>query len=228
MHYISIFMITLFLGSSSLYAQKPDADTFFYNKGFSDGKAEGMRLGYAKAKKEIMKKLKSRLRTIKAMEAGKYLSKKHKITAPQIYQVRNSDGSLSVQVKGCRLEGELTTEEIVLLPKVEEGYISDAPARNLVSSTSMPKEKSVGLSDGVFMPGIDAAQYTKPTMASNVTQAVYKYLPNTSFYVNLLRTSGFPFTVTNGGSHLKVRFSSSSEAIGFLRRYELQPGRDMK
>jgi hypothetical protein len=188
-----------------------------------------MRLGYEKAKKEVLKKLKSRLNAIKAMEAGKYLSKKHKITAPQVYQVRKADGSLSVQVKGCRLEGELTPEEIVLLPKSESGYSDNTPnAESLYPSTLGAGGREQGISNGVFVPGIDSSAYSRPQMATRMTDTVYKYLPNTQFYVRLLRSSGYPFTITNGGTNVKVRFGSEQEALRFLRHYDLEPGRDAK
>ena len=225
-----IWLIALGLCVNPLYAKKADADKFFYDKGFTDGKTEGMRLGYDKAKKELMAKLKSRLTAIKAMEAGKYLSKKHKITAPQIYQVKKPDGSMSVLVKGCRLEGELTPEEIVLLPKAGNLYAdaSTANAKSLLPSTVDPVQGTKGVSDGVFMPGIDSNRYDKPAMANSMTNTVYKYLPNTEFYTKLLRSSGFPYTMSNGGTNLKVRFSSEREAIIFLKRYDLEPGRDVK
>jgi len=225
-----VLIVALSLGTNSLYAKKADADKFFYDKGFTDGKKEGMRLGYEKAKKEVLAKLKGRLKAIKAMEAGKYLSKKHKITAPQIYQVKKPDGSMSVLVKGCRLEGELTPEEIVLLPKAEDAYagLSGANAGSLLPSTVDPVQGTAGVSDGVFMPGVDANRYDKPQLASSMTSTVYKYLPNTEFYTKLLRSSGFPYTISNGGTNLKVRFSSEREAIIFLKRYDLEPGRDVK
>jgi len=225
-----IWLVALSVCSSTLYAKKADADKFFYDKGFNDGKTEGMRLGYDKAKKELMAKLKSRLTAIKAMEAGKYLSKKHKITAPQIYQVKKPDGSMSVLVKGCRLEGELTPEEIVLLPKAGnlDADASAANAKSLLPSTVDPVQGTKGVSDGVFMPGIDSNRYDKPAMANSMTNTVYKYLPNTEFYTKLLRSSGFPYTISNGGTNLKVRFSSEREAITFLKRYDLEPGRDVK
>lgn len=227
MKLIKIIGLASFFTVLCLHADKPDADKFFYDQGFNDGKIEGIRLGYKKAEKELLKKLKSRIDAIKAMEAGKYLSRKHKITAPQIYQVRKPDGSLSIQVRGCRLEGELTPEEIMLLPKSSSPYSqSTQEARGGVSESSSSKN-GAGMSNGVFLPGIDTAQYDKPTMAVNVTDTVYKYLPNTDFYVNELRISGFPFTVTNGGVNLKVRFSSEQEAVIFMRRYGLEPGRDL-
>jgi len=222
-------MLALLAVGTLAHAKKPDADKFFYDKGFSDGKAEGLRIGYEKAKKEVLQKLKSRLKAIKAMEAGKYLSRKHKITAPQIYQIRRDDGSLSVLVKGCRLEGELTPEEIVLLPKAEGVYgaVSDgANVGSLLPSTINPSV--TGASNGVFIPGIDTSSYDKPQLANSATNTVYKYLPNTVFYTKLLRTSGFPYTISNAGSNLKVRFASEREAIIFLQRYDLEPGRDVK
>jgi len=225
-----VVAVVLCLSTGPLYAKKADADKFFYEKGFTDGKKEGMRIGYEKAKKEVLAKLKSRLKAIKAMEAGKYLSKKHKITAPQIYQVKKPDGSMSVLVKGCRLEGELTPEEIVLLPKAEESYtgISGANANSLLPSTVDTSTTDRGVSNGVFMPGVDANRYDKPQLANSMTNTVYKYLPNTNFYTKLLRSSGFPYTISNGGTNLKVRFSSEREAIIFLKRYDLEPGRDVK
>jgi len=224
-----VWLVVLCICVSPLSAKKADADKFFYEKGFTDGKKEGLRLGYEKAKKEVLAKLKSRLSAIKAMGAGKYLSKKHKITAPQIYQVKKPDGSMSVLVKGCRLEGESTPEEIVLLPKAENIYggASGANADSLLPST-VDAQGSAGVSNGVFMPGIDANRYDKPALASSMTSTVYKYLPNTEFYTKLLRSSGFPYTMSNGGVNLKVRFSSEREAITFLRRYDLEPGRDVK
>lgn len=222
-----LLLISAFIGNV-LYAQKPDSDKFFYDKGYRDGKVQGMRIGYDKAKKEIMRKLKSRLTSIKAMEAGKYLSRKHRITAPQIYQVRRADGSLSVQIKGCRLEAELTPEEIMLLPSYTEYADKISNAGGLLPSSVDVENDQKGVSDGVFLPGIDSTRQSNPKMASSMIGAVYKYLPNTEFYIRLLRTSGFPFTITNGGINIKVRFESEHQAITFMKRYALEPGRDVK
>jgi hypothetical protein len=213
-----------------LYAN-PDADQFFYDKGFADGKKEGLRMGYAKAKKEMMKKLKRRVSSIKAMEAGKYLSRKHKITAPEIYQIRNPDGTLSIKVKGCRLEKELTLEEIVRLPNSPEGAWDNEA---ISSDTHMPAQVSsmshgqTGVSNGVFVPGIDSSRHATPRLVSSATNTHYVYLPNTEFYIGILRMSDVVFTITNGGERIKVRFDSNQQRENFLLRYGLEPGRDVR
>jgi len=227
---ISFVTLIISLACSMLYA-KPDPDKFFYDKGFSDGKKEGLRLGYDKAKKEILKKLKKRITAIKAMEAGKYLSKKHKITAPEIYQVKKADGTLAVKVRGCRLEGELTPEEIIQLPSAPSSYTLEG---SIQSNTSSPAhmnsnyQQPKGISNGVFSAGIDSYGQEPAKLASKLNGVVYSYFPNTEFYVGILRVSSLPFTVANGGENLKVRFESYRDRDNFIIKYELEAGRDVK
>jgi len=213
--------ILILVGFGVLYAGPTDTDSadYYYNKGYSEGKIVGYRKGFEAGKKEALKQLKRRLNEIKAMEAGKYLVKEHKITAPKLYQVKQEDGSIKVVVKGCQLEKELTPEEIMMLPKVNNIVGSDA----LSYSTKNDKK---AISDSVYLPGVDTKSEI-PHSPDEANRVTYLYLPNTEYYKKLLDSAGKPYAISYDGK-IKVLFESNRDKNIFVKEYDLNPGEDYK
>jgi len=60
--------------------------------------------------KESIKKWRDR---ILAIEAGKYAIEEEKVTAPEIYVSQSTDGSITMNVTGCKIEKENTPAEII-------------------------------------------------------------------------------------------------------------------
>lgn len=213
--------------STERVISKHDAEKFFYKKGYKDGVSAGERKGYSRAMKDMKKNIKKWEKRIKAMEAGKYLSKKNKITAPQIYQV-NDNGDIKIIVKGCEIKKALTPKEILMLPdygssSIPETYVYDLNEMpSNIGNTAISSE----VSNSVYLPGIDRKQ-GRPTMSGSKRSSVYKLFPDTEYYRQVFRKLNYPFAII-GGDSIKVRFKSSREAVSFAKKYKMSAGVDVK
>lgn len=195
----------------------------FYNKGFKDGKEIGMREGYDKARKDMLKILRRYASKIKAYEAGKYLSKKGKVTPPRVYQKR-SGSRVEVVVKGCEIRGVLKPSDLLKLPEYEGGD-TDAVYTSTTPATDNPSDPQ--MSDGVFLNGIDSNTHiAKPTQSLKQTNTIV--LPDTKFYRDLLRTSGTLFSIQNGGGGLRAVFKNAREKNSFIQNFGLEYGKDYR
>jgi len=195
-------------------------EKFFYNKGVSDGIEEGRRMGYSDAMKDAERSIKKYKKYIKALEAGKYLSKKSKITPPRIYQERRN-GRVSVVVKGCNIEGELSPHDILMFPSMDDGGSGGSS-----SGYSSSETKSAPVSDSVFLAGVDRRK-SKPTPTGSLKKATFKTFEDTSFYRKLFRNTGLPFSIMSD-KKIRVMFRSNKEAESFIRRHGLTQGKDYR
>lgn len=190
----------------------------FYNKGFDDGFSNGEEIGYAKAVAANEKSIERYKNYIMSLEAGKYLSKKGKITPPRIYQESRSDGSISVTVRGCNIEGELSPEDILSFPS----YAGEVTQ----SRSSQSKYKEGGKSDSVFLAGIDRKRkISRPEASEDGVRGTFKTFPDTSFYRKLFHASDLIFSIQSD-KQIRVMFKSEQEALGFVRRHRLEEGKD--
>ena len=232
---LSAFVL-LGIGATSSFSSNPSiekidqegAETFFYNKGYRNGYADGQKKGFEQGLKTAKKALAKYKKKIEALEAGKYLSKKHKITPPRVYQKKNPDGTVSVVVGGCAIERQLSPQEILMLPEIDtftDGGVSVSRAHTSPAyggqggGAAMP-------SDSVFLPGVDGTKSETPSLGGSDIRVVYKFFPDTQFYRKLFRASSRPFSIA-GGDRIKVIFPSEREAEAFCRRHNLKPGRDV-
>lgn len=211
----TIVMITIVALGSSLYA---DSSEFYFEKGYKQGKSVGYKKGFEAGKKYFLKQLKKRMASIRAMEAGKYLIKQYKITAPKVFQKKLRDGSIKVVVEGCKLEKELTPEEIMTLPTMPNDYKSS----NTYEYNPNTNQKAV--SNSVYLPGVDSNEEI-PHGTEEVNNATYLVLPNTTYYKKLLDKEGKPYAIDNNGK-IKVLFENNREKQLFIHNYELHAGED--
>ncbi len=197
-------------------------EKFFYNKGVTDGFADGKRVGYEEAMKDAKQALLKYKNYIKSLESGKYLSKKGKITPPRIYQEKRADGSISVVVKGCNIEGELSPKDILMFPTLKNGNGGgfSNQAQSGVDSSSV-------VSDSVYLAGVDYKKKSKPTGAKYAKKATFKTFVDNNFYRKLFRGSGLAFSI-QPNSKIRVMFPSNKDAESFMARHGLVQGKDYR
>jgi hypothetical protein len=196
-----------------------DSSDYYFGMGYKKGKIVGYRKGFEAGKKEALKELNKRFAEIKAMEAGKYLVKQYKITAPKVFQKKMSDGSIKVVIDGCKLEKELTPEEIMLLPKMPNGYKVSSSYGGYNPSVSQK-----AISDSVYLPGVDTEDNI-PHGTEEVNDITYLILPNTEYYKKLLDKAGKPFSISADGK-IRVLFQNHRDKMLFINHYELKAGED--
>lgn len=232
-------LLTLMCATSIAYANKEESITnssrsisekvsaqnkekFFYNKGVADGFADGKRVGYEEAMKDAKQSLLRYKNYIKSLESGKYLSKKGKITPPRIYQEKRADGSISVVVKGCNIEGELSPKDILMFPALENGssgrYSKQAQSGADVSSA---------VSDSVYLAGVDYKKKSKPRGGQYAKKATFRTFVDNNFYRKLFRGSGLAFSI-QPNSKIRVMFPSNEKAESFMARHGLVQGKDYR
>lgn len=214
-------MITFLLGMKLAYAdptpkeilENKELESFFYNKGYNDGLRDGVKKGAKKAFEKATRTMGKYEKKIKAMEMGKYLFKKQKITPPRLYQVQKADGSISVVVKGCKLEKQLSPNEILMLPSTE----NTRGARQEVVERGGDGTSPV--SDSIHLPGVDT-KVSIPTLSGSNASLVYRFYADSTFYRDLFRVAGKPYSIV-GGNKIKVIFKSEDTARRFNLRYKL-------
>jgi len=199
-------------------ANNTDSSDYYYEKGYKQGKSVGYKKGFEAGKKYFLKQLKRRMAKLKAMEAGKYLVKEYKITAPEVFQKKQRDGSIKVVINGCKLEKELTPEEIMMLPSVPNGYKISS------NSTYTPSTNKPAVSNSVYLPGVDYNEDI-PHTTEEQNDVTYLILPNTQYYKKLLDTAGKPYAISNDDK-IKVIFENQRDKNLFINHYELNAGED--
>lgn len=107
-----ITMAYLMLTPTLFAAQNGEVEEFFYNRGYKSGYDAGYDAGYKKAMEAAKDMLLNYKEELKAFEIGKYLVAEHKITAPQIWQVKDDSGSIKISVRGCKIEDELSIADL--------------------------------------------------------------------------------------------------------------------
>lgn len=200
-------------------------EKFFYNKGITDGFADGKRVGYEEAMNDAKASILKYKNYIESLESGKYLSKKGKITPPRIYQEKRPDGSISVVVKGCNIEGELSPKDILMFPTIDGN--SGGSLGTLDNSVSSSAEKSAIVSDSVYLAGVDYQKKSKPTDGTYAKKATFRTFVDNDFYRKLFRGSGLAFSI-QPNSQIRVMFPTNDEAESFMSRHGLIKGKDYK
>jgi len=202
-----------------------ELERFFYEKGYNDAKNKFYEKGYRDALKFAERKLNEYRAKIKALEQGKYLLKKDKITYPEVYQTTDSKGNIKVVIGGCKIERPLTPSDIIKLPVIDQRVCEDYNPLHADVHYAVDGEKSVNepsVSNSVFLS--DRGDLDLPKKTSDETKIVYKYFPNTQFYRNLLEKAGILYSIY--GEKLKALFDSREEARKFCRLYRLKEGKD--
>jgi len=199
--------------------ERENAEKFMYNKGLEDGLSEGKKIGYEMGTRDAKKELAKYEKKIKALEVGKYLVKNRMITPPRVYQTRDAEGNIVVKVKGCNIEGQLSSNEIIMLPaygsqESSKEYSGGATAKNADSP-----------SDSVFLAGVDRKESSIPKDSLSAKKVTYRVFTDNTFNRKLFRGSGLPFAILPE-KELKVLFKDNRSADDFLQRHGLTSSSD--
>jgi len=205
--------------SMSENIERENAEKFMYNKGLDDGLDEGKKIGYEMGVREAQKELSKYKNKIKALEVGKYLAKNRRITPPRVYQTRDANGNIMVKVKGCNIEGQLSSSEIIMLPSYRER------SSNRQEYTGTSTKNADTPSDSVFLAGVDRKEQAIPRDPLSSKKATYRVFVDNTFNRKLFRGSGLAFAILPE-KELKVLFKNNRDADDFLQRHGLSSGSD--
>jgi len=199
---------------------------FFYNKGQISGRAEGEKIGFEKASKVFLRKLKKYAQKIKAYESGKKLYREEKITAPRIYQQKLPDGTVRVVVKGCKLHRQLSPEDIFNLPSLGNDYHEDEGGNG---ESNLDGGNNGSVTDNVSLAGVDIEKRKAiPYLPSANKKIVYRTFPSTDFYLSLCRNAKLICSVNNSKGTIRAIFKTKYEADTFMLANGLTAGKDYK
>lgn len=100
----------LLIATSFIYAG--DSEDFYYERGLEAGYQRGLIKGQEIAFNDAKKILQMYKNQIKAYELGKYLVESKRLTAPQVYQQLEKDGSIKFVILPSKIVNQLNIEEI--------------------------------------------------------------------------------------------------------------------
>lgn len=193
-------------------------EQFFYKKGMVDGTKLGYKQGYAEALEFAKKQLRLYAQKIKAYESGKYL-KEHegKITNPEIYQIKNGN-EIKVIVRGCRIEKQLTPDEIINLPH----YPIDGVGNPSFSYTNMDESNAPLFGESIPTDSADIIArdgngfYGDRGSNPYLNDGSYYYLENSQAMRKQLSVLNYTYAIED--NKIKVIFSNENEKKSFMEK----------
>ena len=217
------YLLVISLLGVSLHAEVKEYNTehieqFQYQQGFKDGARKAYKEGYRDALRFAKKQLRLWAKTIKAYEAGKYLKEyDKKITNPAIYQSKQGN-TVKVIVRGCRIERQLSPDEILELPM----YPIDTTGNGKFDYTNMDasdvnifdKDTFTNSGDIVARDG-DGFYSSRPTNPFT-NNASFLYFPNTEQNRKKLTVLNYNYTIED--NKIKVIFRSKEERQFFIQK----------
>lgn len=192
----------------------------YYKKGLEQGAKDGYQKGYEDALELAKKRLRLYADKIKANESGKYLKEYGgKITNPEIYQLRDGN-SINVIVKGCKIEKQLTPDEIIdleLFPidgdDMKFKYYN-MTNNNVALFNEQNPANSITNSMDIFENDNDGFFKERPSL--NNSNKKYLYLPNSSNLRTKLSNLNYTYTIEN--NKIKLIYGSEREKDLLLKQ----------
>lgn len=182
----------------------------YYKKGLKIGAEKAYKEGYIKGLMYADKKIRLWATKMKGNESGKYLKEyAGKIGSPNLYQTKHSSGEgVSVVVKGCVIEKQLTPDEIIDLTP----YPIDAIGNEKIDYINAPNaSKEVGhdISNSVAdLSNVSSFEESRPNNPYSSKKS-YLYLPKNKSIANKLNDLNYAYAVENNS--IKVVFNSERE-----------------
>lgn len=196
-------------------------ESFFYEKGFKEGIASGYKTGYSDALNYAQARLLKYKDKIEAIEYGKYLTQKGKISAPELYQVYDESGNVEISVMGCRIERPLSPDEIISLPTLAQQHYYNQNMRSSMEYGGMkgkPIENGQLPNNSVDISLRDQSLFSGEMKTPDKDKAVYYYyIENNNFYRNKLDKMNYIYSVK--GDKIKVIFPTRDEMEAFKRTF---------
>jgi hypothetical protein len=211
---VTVFSLALERNADLSKMSLEDIESFFYEKGRKDGLKRGYQQGYKDAITYATKKLERYSSKIKAIEYGKYL--RNKISAPEVYQVKDQFGNIKVVVKGCRFEQPLKPHEIIDLPIFPQDVCSDTVIDT--SNSLQNDDHIISTTNSANIIKRDQKLFSgKINDISSDTNTVFYYIPNKSYFRTKLAQLNMIYTIEN--DKIKVIFHSKQERDNFIKNF---------
>ena len=220
---LALGVLSLSVSATDFAVQKgkiDDIEKFYYDQGTKDGYNIGYKEGYYRAIKDAKASLDRYKELIKAREAGKYFSKEHKITYPEIYSVKTADG-IRVRVRGCQIDKELTAGDILKAPIVNADFMA-GDATDYFTLNEAERRNAAALhkpTNSVVLVARDQALSEVPLLPGNETKRAKRHYINTAFLRHTLDENNIAYSVTEKEIH--AIFSSEEDAKTFDSKYKL-------
>lgn len=195
-----------------------DIEKFFYEQGLKVGYNDGYEEGYISAIREAKKALNKYKLVIKAREAGKYFSEEEKITYPEVYSIK-TNGGISVQVRGCKIEREFTTADILRAPLAMASELGNGNM-DMYAGDSSDKEASL-VSNSVYIKKRDESVRSEiPMLPGNEVKRSSRQYQNTTAIRQALDKNNVVYSASDTG--IKAIFTSERSAELFENEYKLK------
>ena len=193
--------------SSSIFAISNSPEEFFYRvgyqKGYKQGYENGYKAGYKQAVEDFKTILKAYKDDIKALEEGKYLVKEGYITAPRLYRIRNSDGTITFKVVGCRIERLRNLEDIIKNP-----FVVPVIDKKTVEKVRKASERLITI------PQL-------PNSQPNVEKVQVYLIPVSKQAKDILNKLGIPYEIDPQSGKVKAIFFDEKRMNEFCQKYKL-------
>jgi len=192
-----------------------DIEKFFYNQGVKESYNEAYKVGYQTAMKDALMALNRYKTLIQAREAGKYISSENKVTMPEVYSVKTHNG-LQIRIRGCRIEKELTAEDILRAPLVKASALGNG-SFDPYEKSNMKKKSTV--TNSVSAVEDDIAKSEIPMLPGNETKRSKRVYDNTATMRQILDKNNILYSVSD--KNIIAVFSSNTSAEDFEKEYKL-------
>ncbi len=220
----SIVFATISFSNDKAYDSSGMLD-MYYKKGLESGAKNGYDKGYKDGIELAKKRLRLYSDKIKANESGKYLKEYGgKITNPEIYQIKDGN-SINVIVKGCKIEKQLTPDEIIdleLFPidgdDMKFKYYNMNKDNIALFDEQNPTSYggSSGVTNSVDVFENDNMGYMKNRPSLNNSNTKYMYLPNSNNLRTKLTNLNYTYSIEN--DRIKVIYGSEREKDLLLKQ----------
>jgi hypothetical protein len=172
-----IVFITSIVAAATLFSSEQPVDLaglndmqrFYYEQGFSDASQVSYEKGYHKATQDFKEKvLVNYANRIKAIEAGKYLTKEGKITYPKVFRIKDGSG-YKVHIEAPVVEKEFTEKDLFMLPAIETTI-------TLPSSTETSGQEDIP-ANGFAIPSRDDVKFGRDSAPEVRKERVVAHIP---------------------------------------------------
>lgn len=184
---------------------------FYYNLGVEKTKKEYYEKGYSRATQDFSKLLSRYEQRIKELEAGKYLINESKITYPQVYKTKTSDGGYQIHIEAPTVEKEFSTDDLFLVPLRERNVNMVMYDRPKIKYPDNRKDEA--FEDSFTIPSMlqDDEIPTKPEDLTNKVYVDIKF--KSSNIKKFLDTYNAKYSTSENG--YKVEFNNESQKRDF-------------
>ena len=190
---------------------------FYYELGAKQSAKTNYENGYNRALQDFSKMLKKYEDKIRAIEAGKYLIESSKITYPEVYKTRTSDGGYQIHIETPTVEKEFSANDLFIVPLLDGTKQVGSKPKNVQYPSTLSS-----ITDGFSIPSMSGKISNTPVKPRNVTNKVFLDIRYKSSKIKeFLDTYGASYATSDAG--YKVEFSNEMEKRKFCQDLTGEP-----